>query len=229
MTWDKNRPAGTDSIQNSDDFIRENQDCLDDAFNREHTFPGVKASTAGQHTLGACGVLKTDTTTNLGNGTGVVGAISYDTTTDQIMRDTGSALAAITHFPSGTKLIFYQDTAPIGWTTVANVGDRLLAVEGGSTYITGGTTAGNYSHTHTGPNHYHSVNNHSHTGTTAGPSALGYGFESVANGAVSKTHTHTFTTAASGPGSTAYGGTGATGGSANFRPEACVCIICEKD
>ena len=174
MTWDKTLPAGTNRLRDSDDYIRENQDCLDDAIDREHTFPGTKGSTAGQHTPGACGVLKVDTTANLGTGTGVAGAISYDTTTSLIMRDTGSALSSISGFPSGTKMFFYQNLAPAGWTIDDSVADKVLAVKGGSEAynVDGGNTAGTWTqpdHTHengslAGPSHTHTGSSHTHTG-----------------------------------------------------------------
>ena len=78
--------------------------------------------------------------------------------------------------PSGTKMYFYQDTAPSQWTIDTGPADSLLSIKGGSNaYNTsGGATAGTWtptththtgpSHTHTGPSHTHTGPNHTHTG-----------------------------------------------------------------
>lgn len=47
----------------------------------------------------------------------------------------------------GTKLWFYQNTVPVSsmfWQIVPNTGDTLLAVRGGGTYGTGGTSGGTW-------------------------------------------------------------------------------------
>ena len=43
-------------------------------------------------------------------------------------------------FPAGTKAVFYQDTAPTGWTTINDLNDKLLYVTNGSGF--GGQTGG---------------------------------------------------------------------------------------
>ena len=66
----------------------------------------------------------------------------------------------ITVFPSGTKMFFYQDTAPTGWTIDTTIPDRLLSVKGGSAAynVSGGIEAGTW----TQPTHTHTVSNHKH-------------------------------------------------------------------
>lgn len=78
--------------------------------------------------------------------------------------------------PAGTKMYFYQDTAPAGWTIDGAVADTLLSVKGGSQAynVSGGTIAGTWtqpnhthagpSHVHSGPSHAHTVSNHVHSG-----------------------------------------------------------------
>ena len=67
--------------------------------------------------------------------------------------------------PSGTKMMFYQASAPVGWTAVA-VNDKFLRVvtTGGTGGSTGGTVAASTSlaHTHTLA-HTHDMQNHTHT------------------------------------------------------------------
>jgi len=81
--------------------------------------------------------------------------------------------------PVGTKMYFYQDTTPAGWTIDGAVADTLLSIKGGTAAYNanGGTQAGSWTptgHTHTGPSHTHTTQDHilteaempSHTHTT---------------------------------------------------------------
>ena len=82
--------------------------------------------------------------------------------------------------PVGTKMWFYQNTAPTGWVIDSTPADAILAVKGGSAAynVNGGMAAGTWthpththtgpSHTHTGPSHAHSILTHTHTFSGAG-------------------------------------------------------------
>ena len=77
--------------------------------------------------------------------------------------------------PAGTKMWFYQNTAPMGWVIDSTPADAILAVKGGSAAynVNGGMAAGTWTHpththtgplhTHTGPSHAHSILTHTHT------------------------------------------------------------------
>ena len=123
------------------------------------------------------------------------------------------------YIPSGTKMWFYADTAPVGWTLDATPSDSLLAVKGGSTYTTGAAQAGTW----TQP-------------------------DATLTAAQIPPHTHltgATTSASSGGGATIYcyattptstGATATSGGSASshnhgstYRSQANVGIICSKD
>jgi hypothetical protein len=72
-------------------------------------------------------------------------------------------------FASGTVMVFYQASAPTGWTQVTSATDKALRVvddgTGGTTGGTHGLTASpSTSHTHTGPSHTHSGPSHTHSG-----------------------------------------------------------------
>jgi len=86
--------------------------------------------------------------------------------------------------PAGTKMWFYQNTAPMGWVIDSTPADAILAVKGGSAAynVNGGMQAGTWSqptHTHTGPLHSHTGPAHTHTGPYHTHSIL--------------SHTHSFT------------------------------------
>ena len=134
-----------------------------------------------------------------------------------------------------TKMLFYMDTAPLGWTLLNTLDDMVVYVTKGSAaggQIGGAVhSAGTWTqptHAHTGPSHAHSGPSHSHSGpshTHSGPSHAHSGpshqhsvsFNTsapslevqVAGGpdsiVASRTHVHAAT------GSTGAEGTGSTG------------------
>ena len=91
-------------------------------------------------------------------------------TTGQLVVDN----ATDSGIPAGTKMIFYADTAPTGWTLLNTLDDKLLYITKGSG--AGGQTGGGVhssgswtisgltanSHTHTGPSHTHTGPSHNH-------------------------------------------------------------------
>ena len=137
--------------------------------------------------------------------------------------------------PSGTKMWFYADSAPVGWTIDSSptTVDNILAIKGGTIYNTGGVRQGGWSiigldsvaeasHRHSGPNHFHTMPTHSHTGPNhrhTGPSHTHPSGTLVSapdpsnakdqgggsNSCAYKNHVHIIS------GSTAAGGTGNTG------------------
>jgi len=134
---------------------------------------------------------------------------------------------------AGTKMYFYQNTAPSGWTIDTTPADALLAVKGGSNAynVDGGNQAGTWTqpnHTHTGPSHTHG------TPFSFSTSYLRFN-QNMISGTID------VTARISATGENAYGepkliteasGTGNTGGSATantWRPLANVGIICTKD
>jgi hypothetical protein len=43
-----------------------------------------------------------------------------------------------------TPMLFYMSSPPTGWTEVADIGDTLVAVKGGTTYTTGDSSKGSW-------------------------------------------------------------------------------------
>lgn len=114
--------------------------------------------------------------------------------------------------PAGTKMLFYQDTAPTGWTIQNTLDDKLVFISKGS--AAGGQTGG-AAHS-AGSWTISGLSSTAVSGTTsASSSALSYvggGYTLAPAG-----HTHTFS------------GTPTISQSGAWRPAAYVCIICEKD
>jgi hypothetical protein len=125
-------------------------------------------------------------------------------------------------FASGRKLWIYEDdgSIPTGWSLVSAVGDRVLGIKGGSTYTTGGATAGTWSHSHTqSGTHTHGIQSDSHT---HGWSGAGYLQPAGGDNCTfdAESHNHTGTTEAN---------SSSTNANTTFRPESCVGLIIEKD
>ncbi len=70
-------------------------------------------------------------------------------------------------FSSGVVMVFYQASAPTGWTKSTTNNNKALRVVSGSGGGSGGThglsSPPSTAHTHSGPNHRHSTPNHSHS------------------------------------------------------------------
>ena len=139
-------------------------------------------------------------------------------------------------------MLFYQDAAPLSWTLLNTLDDKVVYVTKGSAAggQTGGAvhsagtwtqpghthTGGSHthtwpSHTHTGPSHTHTGPSHTHrvAGTTGSPSDSDhYDDVDAAQAAAAGTyHTHNvdFYSQAEGTGATGLGGTGLTGAGGN--------------
>ena len=85
----------------------------------------------------------------------------------------GNAPSAMLNYnliPKLTRMVFYQASAPTGWTKVTTHNDKALRVVSGSGGGSGGThalsTPPSTAHTHTGPSHTHSGPSHTHTYNT---------------------------------------------------------------
>ncbi len=133
--------------------------------------------------------------------------------------------------PTATKVWFWQNTAPTGWTIDATAqADAVLAVKSGSgTYaVAGGSQAGTW----TQPNHTHTTGDHT-LSIAEMPEHTHVAWSlSVGVGAAAGTGYIQNTTATSSTGGGGSHNHGATGGSATantWRPVANVGIICSRD
>lgn len=150
--------------------------------------------------------------------------IVYDDNTKSIWMADSSQWKGVgtADIPAATEMWVYDTAPPDGWTINTTPSDQLLAVKGGSTYTTGGSSAGSF----TMPNHWHSLNNHSHTasGVTSAISSNVHKGDSAISGTGS--HSHLWTATAINPNPST---TDNSGGVAGYRPESSVGIICTKN
>lgn len=138
--------------------------------------------------------------------------------------------------PSGTKMLFYQDSAPTGWTIQNTLDDKLVFISKGS--VAGGEVGGgaHSTGTWTQPVHAHSVATHWHH-APVGKDGTNLTWNSTPPFGTSGSFSYNRRTdySASGTGSymkTSTDGATATGDNATsntYRPASYVCIICTKD
>jgi len=135
--WDKDKPAGTQKIRLSDEEIRANQAALEDAIGRNHEFPGNENTTAGEHTV----VELQDQSGDPATPAGVV-ALYNNADAPYFRKASSGTIVPLQFAPSGTKMLFIQNTAPTGWTFVAENNDTVIINQ--STVGNGGTTGGSW-------------------------------------------------------------------------------------
>lgn len=143
----------------------------------------------------------------------------YKDEDDNEIQLTSAGASPAVSIPSGTTMLFYEDTAPTGWTIDDTLDDKLVFVTKGS--AAGGETGGgaHASGTWTQPNHTHAYGTLSGTGTLTDPS--GPGAWAVSGSLYGNTSTSVPVAVT---GSTANGAT-----AASWRPAAYCFIICSKD
>lgn len=168
MTWDTTLPLGSEAISNGDNRIRELKTDLQTALRgnasdgTEAKFPGSDTASPVFRYRGLKGI------TGDRPSAGQYG-LYFDTTRSVLQRDNGSSWDDIgTAIPSGTVMVFFQASAPTGWTkSTAHDGKALRVVSGTGGGSGGSTDPGSTvtlahthtvaSHTHTGPSHTHSI------------------------------------------------------------------------
>jgi hypothetical protein len=147
--------------------------------------------------------------------------------------------------PSGTIMLFGQNSAPTGWTKKTDWQDNAMLCYATGNIGNGGSVNPQSAHTHTGPSHTHTGPSHTHTGPShthavalpkqgwAGEYGetsriyAGVNSNSVKERTLTSGASGTGATGASGTGVTGAGGTGATG--ANTAPHYQEVIAATKD
>lgn len=225
MAYQRNKPDGADSLQSSDDYIRDNFAWIETTLGHVHTFPG-NATTRGKHTPGSHPVCDIETYATLTGYTDVDGAISYPTDLEAIYTNDGSNWYART-IPSGSVMVFFQAAAPCGWTLETSVNDSTLYVTSGAVASGAALAAGtwslsglNWSHYHeysTAPRHTHYYMRGSGTGVPL-YAYDGYAYSTTYWGFAGDT-----------PPLTTSSTSGALSGDGGWRPYYAHCILASKD
>ena len=239
MTWDTTTPLVSESILNGDNRIRELKTDIQTAL-RGNASDGTEAKFPGSDTANPVyryRGLKGNTAARPASGQY---GLYINTTLNTLQRDSGSAWEDVaTLIPSGTKMVFYQASAPTGWTAVS-ANDKFLRVVTDGT--TGGTTGGSVAasstlaHTHTTGDFTLTSNEMpAHTHTQIGSSGDGVGANTYLDTVVEDTGDGTHgivsaeVTGSTGGGAAHnHGNTGSTAAASGGFAYADI-IICTKD
>lgn len=208
MAWDKTKPAGATTLKNANPEILENQDCLEDAIARNHTFPGTKLTTAGEHKM-------LEIVDNSGDESAEVDYIKFWNNAGALnMIIPGGSVLAFQSVPPGEIVVFEKDTAVAGWTLKTDKDDMLLFITKGS--AAGGETGGgdHSTGTWTQPSHTLTIPelpSHTHTYTYSAPNTFYYD-------PVAWVSNHVFSVSTQNTGS--KGGGGSHNHGSTWRPKA---------
>lgn len=178
-TWDKTTPLGTEAKSLGDDRIRELKAAIELALNHSGSFPGSNPSSTPQfqwtlnYGLDANKPVSNLTTNEIYFSTDNLRIQLYNGSSWIVLLSTSNLYTYLqptiqaSVIPSGTKMMFYQAACPAGWTGVVTSTDVFARIVTAGT--TGGSTGGttlastslehthNMAHTHSLPDHTHSV------------------------------------------------------------------------
>jgi hypothetical protein len=133
-TWNESSPAGTAPIGGGDDEIRGLKAAIGERLSREHSF-----ARSGDDPL--------DGTHELANGlyasrpdADKAGRVYISTDKKLVSFATGAGVYYDLPFAPGTKMVFYQASAPVGWTQDTSQNDKALRVVSGAGGSAGGTS-----------------------------------------------------------------------------------------
>jgi len=198
MTWDAAKPAGSQKIRLSDEEIRANWAALEDALARNHNFAGTLGGDAGEHTV----VELQDQAGNPATPASVIGLYNNADKLYFRLASSGTVTEIAEAIPSGTKMLFVQNSAPTSWTFVSENNDTVFinqstegngATTGGSWTISGITVDGHQLTEAEMPSHTHGFSQSSATGGGAQRlNASGSAVQSGSTGGDS-THNHNLT------------------------------------
>ena len=166
MTFSKNwiyetSPTDSDYIKDIDDYIRGLATAIRERLAVDHAFYANEAGVTdvGMHRqvtfLNTSNPPSSDTQgakVYYAPSDGRLRIVYPDGTNKKIPdeRDISGGGGGTSEFPPGTILYFYQASPPPGWEVVSGVGDCVLAIRGGDTYLTAGTITGTWSISVTG-------------------------------------------------------------------------------
>lgn len=223
MAWDPGVPATTDKIKVGPSAFQDNWDAVEDWTEVEHYGLSYTSALSGHHVPEKCRFLFIGATADL-PATNVACAAAYDTTLGVFKYSTNAAWVSVGgSIEAGTKMLFYADTAPVGWTLINTLDDKLVWVTKGS--VAGGETGGgaHSTGTWTRTGHSHTIAAHDHTNATLKAADTTVEVYSFGNWYALGTyaHTHDITDKAF--------TTSTNADETAWRPAAYCFIICTKD
>ena len=217
MAWDATKPESTTKVKDSPTIFQGNWVALAAANDEQHQAID-SVLTPGAHLPGKCSVMFYGSPSAIDALTDVPCAVAFDTTNLDLCYNNGSAwVSGGGVIPVGTKMLFYQDTAPVGWLIDSTVDDKLVYITKGSG--AGGQTGGG-AHS-TGSWTITGFASHTHTFTT-GLATLNVSVQTYVSGTIAYGHLSTQ------PPVTGTNSDTTVSQDGLWRPAAYCCIICTK-
>jgi hypothetical protein len=131
MAWDLTIPASVDKIKECPEQLQANWAAIATWTNVQHY--GLGHALSGSHKPGQCSVMMVETSAAIAALTDVPCAFAYATDIGDFGYNDGSAWVIVGGpIETGTKMVFYADTAPVGWTLNATLDDKLVYITKGS-------------------------------------------------------------------------------------------------
>jgi len=243
MTWDKTKPVDKTIVADTVSIMGGNFTAISSFTDIEHK--GVTYASPGTHKPGGTTALYVDSEANINTlATTAASSMAFDLTTNNLRYNNNGPYVTVGGLcPSGSKMIFYQDTAPIGWTIDDTLDDKLIYITkgsaasgetGGGVHSTGTWTV--YVHTHTTEEHTlteEEMPPHNHAtsspakGYTAGATELSSGQTCPSRDTAA--HVFTIQTSYAGSGESHAHGDLSYVGLNTWTPAANCFIICTKD
>lgn len=134
MGWQPTLPVPATKIKEGPGIFLGNFEAIENWTEIEHY--NFTNTLSGKHKPGECAIIAIVASAEREALTDVPCAIAYDTEWSSFFYNDGAAWNNIGGaIDTGTRMIFYQDTSPIGWTILDELYDKVL-------YITKGSGAG---------------------------------------------------------------------------------------
>lgn len=166
MSWDVTTPVGNENKTLGATRIREGKTAQETALQTEGIFPGANPAVPIYIPTIPYG----PESSRPASDPDQEGRWYYNTTTQSIQRDTGSAWENVTGpvsslIPTGTNMVFFEASAPTGWTQViSGIDDRLVRVAStGGVAVSGQSVSTPPTHTHNTGNASDTTHKHSYT------------------------------------------------------------------
>lgn len=196
MAWTSNSPLLTTPAKNVPTIFTANSTAIQTFMGEQHQ--GINTATiSGKHDGGKASIMMVATSAVIAALTSPPPcAVAWDSDNKNLWYYSGSSWVNLGGtIPTGTKMVFHAEAAPVGWTIDASMNDVVLYITKGS--AAGGQTGGgahstgtwttSFAHTHTTDAHTITMSQmpiHYHAGTGKGPVAGGAGTLPTAGSAV---------------------------------------------
>ena len=147
MAWNAYLPTSVTEIKATPAQVRDNWEAFE-AWTAEQHYGLTSTASAGQHIAGGCSVIAVNVSTAITALSDVVCGFAYATDLVDFGYNDGTGWNRLGGpIASGTRMLFYADTAPSGWTLLTSVNDKVVYITKGSSGVSSVGQSGGQIHT----------------------------------------------------------------------------------